>query len=71
MSQETRDRIADAGVYDDLTATTEKTIRRLMNQDNRPCAFGAWLLWHELTVGYQNDGDSDRLAWIFEKTEAA
>lgn len=71
MNQETRDRIAAACVYDDLTATTEKTIRRMMEHGDRAGAFGAWMLWHDMTVGYQNDGDSERLSIILWPAEAA
>ncbi|WP_316150602.1 hypothetical protein [Cupriavidus sp. BIC8F] len=56
--------------YDEITATVEAEIRRLMQepmmtprdvQRNHACAYGVYMSWVLLTRGYQKREDDERL----------
>lgn len=50
--------------YPHLTARAETHIKRLMatpDDIKNTSAFGVWVLWNDLTFGYQKDADSERL----------
>lgn len=61
--------------YSEITERAEKKITGLMEMAvkaeahadreltwvYRNAALGAWLLWDQLTMGWQQDGDSDRM----------
>ncbi len=66
-SPETRAKIA--AVYPELTACAEEKIRHLIASPDKQAhqmAFGIWLYWYDLTVGFQQDGDSARLEAILD-----
>ncbi len=49
--------------YKTITEKAEKEIRRLMSYDHPLSvgAYGVFILWNDLTMGWQKEGDSDRL----------
>ena len=62
MNHAFRERISS--VYDELTEYAEHRIRALMARgtpEARAMALGVWDLWYMATVGFQNDGDTERL----------
>jgi hypothetical protein len=61
----------ESWTYDSITATAEAQIKRLMEcketmpaatvRFRRDWAYGVYILWYELTCGWQADGDDRRL----------
>lgn len=50
--------------YDELTEKAESEIKRLMQskyQNVKDSAFGAYMLWYNITVGWQKDGDAEKM----------
>lgn len=68
-------RQALAAHYPAITETAEHLIRALVGRgttESRGAALGVWQLWYGLTVGWQQDGDSERLEqMVFPTTEAS
>lgn len=62
-----------AWTYNQITKTTEHRIKvcmesarehaddRFVEGLHRHWAYGAYLVWNDLTTGWQNDGDSERM----------
>ena len=61
--------------YPAITETAEHLIRALVGRgttESRGAALGVWQLWYGLTVGWQQDGDSERLErMVFPNTEVS
>ena len=50
--------------YAEITASAEAQIRRLMAKGDpywRQWAYGTYISWYALTVGWQDEGDNERL----------
>ncbi len=65
-----REALADH--YPAITETAEHLLRALVGRhtlESRCAALGVWQLWSALTVGYQNDGDTDRLERLLDITQ--
>lgn len=77
VSRETKNRL---WTYEELTAHTEKAIQEQMEcvQRNkhrstaadayRAFAFGMYINWYDLTCGYSQDADNQRLKALIEAT---
>jgi hypothetical protein len=47
--------------YDEITAETENRIISLMALDRYDWAYGAYILWSNMCMGWIRDGDDERL----------
>ena len=50
--------------YEEITEKAESEIKRFMASDNlfiNDCAYGIFRFWQELTMGFQKDGDVERV----------
>lgn len=55
--------------YAEITDAAEHQIRELIGREQyqaRCIALGVWQFWYALTVGFQNDGDTERLESLFK-----
>lgn len=62
MNSETRERLS--AHYSELTEAAEQEIRALVGRGEPESGFmasGVWHMWYMLTIGYQQDGDTERL----------